>query len=92
MELSNTVEAIQVPFVNELKVKQNYKYDSQNNFWVKISQTIDFGFGLLGMKGDGQFIAVYSNYDFKPEFTKRSFTNEVLSFIHLNHEGSVVCV
>lgn len=80
VELSTTGAAIQVPFVSDLKVKQNYKYDSQYNFWVKISQTIDFGFGMLGMKGDGQFIAVYSNYDFKPEFTKKSFTNEVLSF------------
>ena len=80
VELSTTGEAIQIPFVKNLKVKQNYKYDSQNDFWVKISQTIDFGFGLLGMKGAGQFIAVYSNYDFKPVFTKKSFTNEVLSF------------
>ncbi len=79
-ELSTSGEAIQVPFVSDLTVKQNYKYDSQYNFWVKISQTIDFGFGMLGMKGDGQFIAVYSNYDFQPEFTKKSFTNEVLSF------------
>lgn len=80
VELSTTGVAIQVPFVSDLTVKQNYKYDSQNDFWVKISQTIDFGFGMLGMKGNGQFIAVYSNYDFKPEFTKKSFTNEVLSF------------
>lgn len=80
IELSTTGEAIQIPFVSELTVKQNFKFDAQYNFWVKISQTIDFGFGLLGMKGDGQFIAVYSNYDFKPEFTKRTFTNEVLSF------------
>lgn len=80
VELSTTGEAIQVPFVSDLKVKQNFKYDSQNDFWVKISQTIDFGFGLFGMKGAGQFIAVYSNYNFKPEFAKKFFTNEVLSF------------
>lgn len=80
IELSTTGDAIQIPFVSDLTVKQNYKYDSQNDFWVKLSQTIDFGFGLLGMKGDGRFIAVYSNYDFKPQFTKKSFTNEVLSF------------
>lgn len=80
VELSTTGAAIQIPFVTNLTVKQNYKYDSKNNFWVKISQTIDFGFGLFGMKGEGQFIAVYSNYDFQPEFTKKSFTNEVLSF------------
>ena len=79
-ELSTTGSAIQIPFVSELTVKQNYKYDSQKDFWVKISQTIDFGFGLFGMKGQGQFIAVYSNYDFDPEFTKKSFTNEVISF------------
>ncbi len=80
VELSTTGAAIQIPFVTNLTVKQNYKYDSKNNFWVKISQTIDFGFGLFGMKGESQFIAVYSNYDFQPEFTKKSFTNEVLSF------------
>jgi len=80
VELSTTGAAVQVPFVSDLSVKQNYKYDTENDFWVKISQTVDFGFGLLGMKGDGRFIAVYSNYDFEPEFTKKSFTNEVLYF------------
>ncbi len=80
IELSTTGAAIQIPFVNDLTVKQNYRFDSSNDFWVKLSQTIDFGFGLLGMKGDGRFTAVYSNYDFKPNFTQKSFTNEVLSF------------
>src|SRR5690606_22855628 len=68
-ELSTTGNAIQVPFISNLMVKQNFKYDPSIDFWVKISQTIDFGFGLLGMKGDGRFIAVYSNYDFTPQFT-----------------------
>ncbi len=80
VELSTTGAAIQIPFVSDLTIKQNYKHDAENNFWVKISQTIDFGFGLLGMKGQGRFIAVYSNYDFHPQFTKKTFTNEVLSF------------
>lgn len=80
-ELSTTGAAIQIPFVDELTVKQNYKYDEDFDFWVKISQTIDFSFGLFGIKGDGRFIAVYSNYDFQPEFQKRSFTNEVVSFL-----------
>lgn len=79
-ELSTNGTAIQVPFVNNLTVIQNFKFDTQNEFWVKLSQTINFSFGLLGMKGNGSFIAVYSNYDFKPEFSKKSFTNEVLSF------------
>lgn len=80
VELSTTGAAIQVPFVSNLIVKQNYKFDQEYNFWVKISQTVDFGFGAFGVTGDGRFIAVYSNYDFSPQFTKKTFTNEVLSF------------
>lgn len=79
-ELTTTGEAIQVPFINELVFKQNFTYDAQQEFWVKISQTIDFSFGLFGVNGDGRFTAGYSNYDFTPEFEKRSFTNEVLTF------------
>ncbi len=80
VELSTTGEAIQVPFVSELSFKQNFKFDPKHNFWVKISQTIDFGFGFFGFNGDGRFIAVYSNYDFNPQFERKSFTNEVLLF------------
>jgi len=80
VELSTTGAAIQVPMVTKLLFKQNFKYDPEKDFWVKLSQTIDFGFSFLGFKGDGKFIAVYSNYDFNPNFEKKSFTNEVLSF------------
>ncbi len=80
VELTTNGDAIQVPFINTLVFKQNFKYDEQTNFWIKISQTIDFSFGFFGVEGDGRFIAVYSNYDFTPEFNKGSFTNEVLSF------------
>ena len=80
VELTTTGQAIQVPMVTQLLFKQNFKYDPTNDFWVKLSQTIDFGFDFLGFKGDGRFIAVYSNYDFNPNFEKRAFTNEVLTF------------
>jgi Family of unknown function (DUF5686)/CarboxypepD_reg-like domain len=80
VELSTTGAAIQVPMVTQLLFKQNFKYDPEKDFWIKLSQTIDFGFSFLGFKGDGRFIAVYSNYDFNPNFSKKSFTNEVLSF------------
>tara|TARA_R110002049_G_scaffold30496_4_gene104423 strand:+ start:2146 stop:4626 length:2481 start_codon:yes stop_codon:yes gene_type:complete len=80
VEITTNGDAIQVPFIKELVFKQNFKFDPDNNFWVKLSQTIDFGFGFLGLNGDGRFIANYSNYDFNPQFSKKSFTNEVLSF------------
>lgn len=81
VELTTTGEAIQVPMVKELIFKQNFTFDQGNSAWVKISQTIDFSFSFLGLKGDGRFIAVYSNYDFQPQFEKKSFTNEVLTFL-----------
>ena len=80
VELTTNGQAIQIPFIKELVFKQNFKFDAEKDFWIKISQTIDFGFGFLGFNGDGRFIANYSNYNFEPQFDKKSFTNEVLSF------------
>jgi hypothetical protein len=80
IEIATTGQAIQTPFISELVFKQNFKFDPDYNFWVKISQTIDFGFGFLGLNGEGRFIANYSNYNFNPQFDKKSFTNEVLAF------------
>jgi len=79
-ELTTTGEAIQVPMVKELLFKQNFSYDAENFNWIKRSQTIDFSFKFLGFKGDGRFIAVYSDYNFNPQFQKRDFTNEVVYF------------
>ncbi|MEP2935095.1 MAG: DUF5686 and carboxypeptidase regulatory-like domain-containing protein [Gilvibacter sp.] len=84
--LTTTGEAIQVPFIDELIFKQSFTYDEAQGFWVKISQTIDFSFGLFGVNGDGRFTAGYSNYDFTPQFEKRSFTNEVLTFAERANE------
>lgn len=79
-ELTTTGKAIQVPFVESLVFKHNFKYDSQTDLWVKISQNIEFSFKLLGFGGNGRFTAVYSNYDFEPQFERSSFSNEVLRF------------
>lgn len=72
--------AIQVPFVEALNFKQNFKYEESLKQWVKISQVIDFSFGFLGLKGDGRFTAAYSEYQFEPKFEKKSFSREILSF------------
>ncbi len=80
IDLSTNGQAIQVPFVETLDFKQNFKYEPSSDQWIKISQVIDFSFGFLSLKGEGRFTAAYSEYDFNPEFTKKSFTNEILSF------------
>lgn len=80
VELNTTGQAIQVPPVEDLLFKQNYKYSEENNFYIQISQSVDFSFKIFGFGGDGRFIAVYSNYNFNPNFSKKSFGNEILSF------------
>lgn len=80
IELKTTGVAIQVPFIKSLVFKQNFTYDENQQNWIKISQIIDFSFGFFGFNGDGRFIAAYSDYNFNPNFNKKSFTNQVLYF------------
>ena len=80
VDLSIAGSSIQSPLIRNLNIKQSFKYDEDYDFWTKISQTINFSFNLLKLKAEGSFIGIYSNYNFKPEFTEKTFTNEVISF------------
>lgn len=80
VELDTTGEAIQFQPIEKLTFIQNFKYSEENKFWIKISQTVDFSFGMFGISGDGRFTAVYSDYNFEPKFGERTFSREVLSF------------
>jgi len=66
--------------VDLLTLKQTFSYSETDKIWALISQTIDFKYGLFGIKGEGRFTAVYSEYDFTPKFGKKNFTREILSF------------
>ncbi len=81
LELSVTGKQIQAPVLDQLFLKQNYSYAIKDELWSLFSQSIDFKFGMFGFNIDGRFTAVYSNYNFQPIFTKKTFTNEVLAFV-----------
>ena len=71
---------VNIPVVNLLKLKQGFNYSENIDAWVLISQTIDFDFSVLGFKPSGKFSYVYSDYNFKPSFKDKTFTNEILTF------------
>ena len=80
VELTTTGKAIQVPPIEELVFRQNYKYSAENDLYIQISQSVDFSFKIFGFGGDGRFTAVYSNYNFDPGFDEDSFGREILKF------------
>ncbi|MBJ7881458.1 DUF5686 and carboxypeptidase regulatory-like domain-containing protein [Gelidibacter salicanalis] len=80
VELDITGIQAQIPPAEVITITQNFSYSEKDQIWVIISQGIDFSYSLFGFKGDGRYTAVYSNYNFAPELTKKSFGKEILSF------------
>ncbi|AUC85888.1 hypothetical protein CW731_11565 [Polaribacter sp. ALD11] len=79
-DVTATGAQVNIPIVNSLKLKQGYNYSEEIEGWVLISQTIDFDISIFGFKPSGKFSYAYSDYNFKPTFTEKTFTNEILSF------------
>ncbi|WP_299392453.1 DUF5686 and carboxypeptidase regulatory-like domain-containing protein [uncultured Gelidibacter sp.] len=80
LELDITGIQAQIPPAEVITITQNFSYSDKDQLWVIISQGIDFSYSMFGFKGDGRYTAVYSNYNFTPELTKKSFGKEILSF------------
>lgn len=67
-----------IEFVDSLSLQMTYTpIDSAH--WMPVSRQFRFKFGLLGIKGQGYFLAFYSNYALEPEFEKRLFGPEYLA-------------
>ncbi|MSP85515.1 MAG: carboxypeptidase-like regulatory domain-containing protein [Flavobacteriaceae bacterium] len=67
-------------FVDTMTLKQNFNYNSKNKIWAKNSQSLAFNAGIFGIKFNGKFNYVYSNYEFPDSFEKKTFGKEILSF------------
>ena len=80
LDLVVTGKQAKIPAADSIKLKQSFSYSKSDKLWALISQSIDFSYSILGIEGDGRFTAVYSNYNFNPEFKKRTFTRELLAF------------
>ncbi len=71
---------IQVLPADAIRIRQNLTYDKTEDQWLVRAQTIDFGYSFLGFKGDGSFVANYTNYDLKPDLSNQNNKNEILVF------------
>lgn len=80
IELTIKGNRIQQPALDFLKLTQQFTFNSQTRVWAKNSQVLDFKAEILGLKFDGRFTYVYSNYSFEPAIGKKTFTAEVLKF------------
>jgi len=68
------------PFLDNLLLTQTYGYNSLNGKWTKNLQTFDFEAGVFGIKFQGRFTHVFSNYEFVESFERKTFTREIISF------------
>lgn len=71
---------IQIPPADSIRIRQNLTFDSLANLWLVRSQTINFGYSLFGFKGQGSFVANYTNYDLNPTVIFKENPNEILVF------------
>jgi hypothetical protein len=71
---------MQQPIIENLKLIQNFSYNTENKIWAKNIQSLDFKAGIFGIGFTGKFTHVFSNYVFKDAFEKKTFGNEIVSF------------
>ncbi len=80
VDLRVTGEQTQILPVDTISLKQTFNYSPKHKTWLKVLQSLDFQYSIFGFKGDGRFTAGYKNYNLDPQFQKKDFTNEILSF------------
>ena len=71
---------IQITSADTIRIRQNLTFDNAEDQWLVRAQTIDFNYSFLGFKGDGSFVANYTNYNLNAEIHPQKNKNEILVF------------
>ncbi|WP_196889563.1 DUF5686 and carboxypeptidase regulatory-like domain-containing protein [Aureivirga sp. CE67] len=77
VDLNVTGKSIQMEFADLVNIKQNFSFNEKENHWIRKSSFINFDFSYIGIKFDAKISEAFKNYDFNPNFDKKTFTNEV---------------
>ncbi|SDI22042.1 DUF5686 and carboxypeptidase regulatory-like domain-containing protein [Winogradskyella thalassocola] len=80
IELDITGVQARIPMVDVISLQQSFSYSESDDIWAQISQSIDFKYALFGIKGEGRFTAVYSNYEFNTGLTRKDFSREIVAY------------
>jgi hypothetical protein len=82
-ELYLTKDA-QIDFVDTLMINQTF-VPVEKDIWMVFMNRFTFVFGFMGVKGDGIYIGVNSNFVIDPDFPKKFFDNEEM---HVNDDAN----
>ncbi|HET6991799.1 MAG TPA: DUF5686 and carboxypeptidase regulatory-like domain-containing protein, partial [Bacteroidia bacterium] len=82
-ELLLTKDA-QIDFVDTLLINQTF-VPVDKDVWMVFMNKFTFNFGFMGLKGNGFFVGVNSNYILDPDFPKKFFDNEEM---HVDDEAN----
>ncbi|OZV66601.1 DUF5686 and carboxypeptidase regulatory-like domain-containing protein [Winogradskyella aurantia] len=80
LELEITGIQARIPPADIISLQQSFSYSESDDIWALRSQSIDFQYNIFGIKGDGRFTAVYSNYEFNTDLTRLDFDRELVAF------------
>ena len=67
----------QMEFVDTFHIKQNF-ISVNDETWMPFSHQFYFSFSVLGFKGNGVVLGVFSDYNLKPDITSSYFNGEVM--------------
>jgi len=68
----------QLRFLDTFKIKQTF-LPVTKDVWMPFSNKFSFDFSILGIKGNGIYLGVNSNYQLNPVFPKHFFNGEELT-------------
>jgi hypothetical protein len=75
----------QIEFIDSLRVQQVYA-PIDDGPWMVLSQIFNFKFQVLGFAGSGRYVAVYNDYEIKPEFERNYFGNLLIKVLPGSNE------
>lgn len=77
LDLGFTGKSAKEPIFDTIRIRQHYVLLKEPDQWGMLSQVVDFSMGTFGFKLGGAFSYIFNDYEIQPNFTEKTFGNEV---------------